>query len=69
MARMYARTPVFANSARYFVEPLAFGGLVVAVLVLAAKRTRFFRYPPEPRRYGACGLSAAALAPVALRVS
>ena len=37
MARMFARTPVFANSARYFVEPLAFGGLVVAVLLLAAR--------------------------------
>jgi ABC-type multidrug transport system fused ATPase/permease subunit len=41
MARMYARTPIFANSARYFVEPLAFGGLVVAVLVLAARGRDF----------------------------
>ena len=41
MARMFARTPVFANSARYFVEPLAFGGLVVAVLLLAAKGRDF----------------------------
>jgi ATP-binding cassette, subfamily B, bacterial PglK len=41
IARMYARTPVFANSARYFVEPLAFGGLVVAVLVLAARGRDF----------------------------
>ena len=41
MARMYARTPVFANSARYLVEPLAFGGLVVAVLVLAARGRDF----------------------------
>ena len=41
MARMFARTPVFANSARYFVEPLAFGGLVVAVLVLAARGRDF----------------------------
>jgi ATP-binding cassette, subfamily B, bacterial PglK len=41
MARMYARTPVFANSARYFVEPLAFGGLVVAVLLLAARGRDF----------------------------
>jgi ABC-type multidrug transport system fused ATPase/permease subunit len=41
MARMYARTPVLANSARYFVEPLAFGGLVVAVLVLAARGRDF----------------------------
>ena len=41
MARMYARTPVFANSARYLVEPLAFGGLVLAVLLLAAKGRDF----------------------------
>jgi len=41
MARMFARTPVFANSARYVVEPLAFGGLVVAVLLLAAKGRDF----------------------------
>jgi ABC-type multidrug transport system fused ATPase/permease subunit len=41
IARMYARTPVFANSARYFVEPLAFGGLVVAVLLLAARGRDF----------------------------
>jgi ABC-type multidrug transport system fused ATPase/permease subunit len=41
MAQMYARLPVFANSARYLVEPLAFGGLVLAVLVLAAKGRDF----------------------------
>jgi ABC-type multidrug transport system fused ATPase/permease subunit len=41
MARMYARTPIFANSARYLVEPLAFGGLVVAVLLLAARGRNF----------------------------
>jgi ATP-binding cassette, subfamily B, bacterial PglK len=41
IARMYARVPIFANSARYFVEPLAFGGLVVAVLLLAAKGRDF----------------------------
>jgi ABC-type multidrug transport system fused ATPase/permease subunit len=41
MARMYARTPIFANSARYLVEPLAFGGLVVAVLLLAARGRDF----------------------------
>jgi ABC-type multidrug transport system fused ATPase/permease subunit len=41
MARMYARTPVLANSARYLVEPLAFGGLVVAVLLLAARGRDF----------------------------
>ncbi len=41
MAQMYARLPVFANSARYLVEPLAFGGLVLAVLLLAAKGRDF----------------------------
>ena len=41
MARMYARTPVFANSARYLVEPIAFGGLVIAVLLLAARGRDF----------------------------
>jgi ATP-binding cassette subfamily C protein len=41
MARMFARTPIFANSARYIVEPLAFGGLVAAVLVLAARGRDF----------------------------
>ena len=41
MARMFARTPIFANSARYIVEPLAFGGLVAAVLVLAIRGRDF----------------------------
>ena len=41
LAQMYSRLPIFANSARYFVEPLAFGGLVVAVLLLAAKGRDF----------------------------
>jgi len=41
VAQMYARLPVFANGPRYLVEPLAFGGLVVAVLLLAAKGRDF----------------------------
>ena len=41
VARMNARVPVFANSVRYLVEPLAFGGLVVAVLLLAARGRDF----------------------------
>src|SRR5437660_8613411 len=41
LAEMYARLPIFANSARYLVEPLAFGGLVVAVLLLAARGRDF----------------------------
>jgi len=34
-AQMSARLPLVANSVRYLVEPLAFGGLVFAVLILA----------------------------------
>src|SRR5262249_13895296 len=41
LARMSARLPIFANSARYLVEPLAFGGLVLAVVVLAVKGRDF----------------------------
>jgi ABC-type multidrug transport system fused ATPase/permease subunit len=41
LAKMSARLPVFANSARYLVEPIAFGGLVVAVLLLAARGRDF----------------------------
>jgi ATP-binding cassette, subfamily B, bacterial PglK len=41
VAQMGARVPIFGNSARYLVEPIAFGGLVVAVLVLAAKGRDF----------------------------
>src|SRR6266576_2926465 len=41
IAKMNARVPVFANSARYLVEPIAFGGLVVAVLLLAARGRDF----------------------------
>src|SRR6476620_403103 len=36
IAKMNARVSIF-NSARYLVEPLAFGGLVVSVLLLAAR--------------------------------
>src|SRR6266576_2114176 len=41
IAKMNARLPVLGNSARYLVEPLAFGGLVVAVLLLAARGRDF----------------------------
>jgi ABC-type multidrug transport system fused ATPase/permease subunit len=41
VARMSARAPIVTNSARYFVEPLAFGGLVLAVIVLAARGRDF----------------------------
>ena len=40
IAKMNARVAIF-NSARYLVEPLAFGGLVVAVLLLAARGRDF----------------------------
>jgi ABC-type multidrug transport system fused ATPase/permease subunit len=38
---MFARVPIIANSARYLVEPLAFGGLVLAVVVLVARGRDF----------------------------
>ena len=41
IGKMNARVPIFSNSARYLVEPLAFGGLVVAVLLLAARGRDF----------------------------
>ena len=41
VAQMAARVPLFGNSARYLVEPLAFGGLVLAVLLLAVKGRDF----------------------------
>ena len=41
VAQMSARVPIFGNTARYLIEPIAFGGLVVAVLLLAAKGRDF----------------------------
>lgn len=41
VAKMSARVPTFANGPRYLVEPLAFGGLVLIVMVLAAKGRSF----------------------------
>jgi ABC-type multidrug transport system fused ATPase/permease subunit len=41
LAQMYSRLPIFSNTARYLVEPLAFGGLVVVVLLLAARGRDF----------------------------
>jgi ATP-binding cassette subfamily C protein len=41
VARMSARVPIVANSTRYLVEPLAFGGLVLAVVVLAVRGRDF----------------------------
>src|SRR5262249_26112173 len=41
VARMSARVPIVANITRYFVEPLAFGGLVLAVIVLAVRGREF----------------------------
>ena len=41
VAQMNARVPIFSNSPRYLVEPLAFGGLVLAVLLLALKGREF----------------------------
>jgi ATP-binding cassette, subfamily B, bacterial PglK len=41
VAQMSARVPIVANTARYLVEPLAFGGLVLAVVVLAVRGRDF----------------------------
>src|SRR5438309_2811814 len=41
IARMGARLPIFGTSVRYLVEPLAFGGLVLAVLLLAMRGRDF----------------------------
>jgi ABC-type multidrug transport system fused ATPase/permease subunit len=41
VARMSARVPIVANSTRYLVEPLAFGALVLAVIVLAVRGRDF----------------------------
>jgi ATP-binding cassette, subfamily B, bacterial PglK len=41
VAQMFARVPIISNSVRYLVEPLAFGGLVLAVVVLAARGRDF----------------------------
>src|SRR5262249_10985167 len=41
VAQMNAWLPIFGNSPRYILEPLAFGGLVVAVLLLAASGRDF----------------------------
>src|SRR5437667_10069825 len=38
---MSNRMPLIANSTRYLVEPLAFGGLVLAVVVLAVRGRDF----------------------------
>ena len=40
-AQMSARLSIIANSTRYLVEPLAFGGLVLAVVVLAVRGRDF----------------------------
>ncbi len=36
-ARLYPWVPLYGNGPRYLIEPIAFGGLVVAVLVLVAR--------------------------------
>jgi ABC-type multidrug transport system fused ATPase/permease subunit len=41
VAQMSARVPIVANSVRYVVEPLAFGGLVLAVIVLSIRGRNF----------------------------
>jgi ATP-binding cassette subfamily C protein len=45
-ARLLAWIPVYANGPRYLVEPLAFGGLVAFVLVLAVQGRAFAEVLP-----------------------
>ena len=41
LAKMSGQVPIFANSPRYLIEPITFGGVVVAVMILAAKGRNF----------------------------
>ena len=41
IARMWARVPIYANSPRYLIEPIAFGGLVVVAMILALRGRNF----------------------------
>ena len=41
VAQMSSRVPIIANVIRYVIEPLAFGGLVLAVVVLAVRGRDF----------------------------
>jgi ATP-binding cassette, subfamily B, bacterial PglK len=41
VAQMSARMPTVANIARYLIEPIAFGGLVLAVVILAVRGRDF----------------------------
>jgi ABC-type multidrug transport system fused ATPase/permease subunit len=41
VARMSARVPIYANSPRYLIEPLVFGGLVVIAMILALRGRNF----------------------------
>ena len=41
VAQMSSRVPIIANSTRYLIEPLAFGGIVLAVVVLAVRGRDF----------------------------
>ncbi len=40
-ARLSPKTPIYSNSPRYLIEPIAYGGLVAAVIWLAAKGQSF----------------------------
>ncbi len=47
LAQMHARVPIVANITRYLAEPLAFGGLVLAVVLLAARERDFSAILPN----------------------
>jgi ATP-binding cassette, subfamily B, bacterial PglK len=41
VARVSGQVPIFANSPRYLIEPIAFGGLVIIVMILALRGRNF----------------------------
>ena len=40
-ARLYPWVPIFSNSPRYLIEPIAYGGLVAAIVYMAARGSSF----------------------------
>lgn len=47
LARLKAIVPVLSNAPRHFIEPLAFGGVVVALMLLAARGETFVSLLPS----------------------
>src|SRR6266699_889262 len=66
VAQMSARVPILTNSTRYLVEPLAFGGLVLAVVALAARGREFSDILPNLGVMAVAGYPAASNSPAPL---